>query len=243
MFQFGSCPRCQSELSDERLSFQPIVCGHCGYTPNMVQKTDETKFEKRFLKVGIGIALALGVGFVQAASWDKHAVSIIPLKIKQFTAMASQADLSKIAEICIERLKHDCVESALASKAFNGDNESFADLGKYQARRMKKSNAVQSFTKYFQNGGQDLEATYQFAKVLGETGQADQSAATYKKVLEAKPETLQITVVQNYVKMLVAHGRSAEAIVVIDEIRKSSTSANMFMETEYKTLKLSQASR
>jgi len=241
MFQFGACPRCQNELSSERLAFQPLVCNHCGFTANAIDTKVEQQFEKRFLKIGIVVALFLGLGFVQAANWDQYALEIIPLKIKEITGTASTSDLSRIAEICVERFKHDCVESAYASKGHKGDNEAFADLGKYQARRGKKQDALKSFTAYFKNGGQDLESAYQFAKVLGETGQTDASITYFESVLKAKPETLQITVMQNYVKMLVANGRAAQALVAIEGTRKSSSTANLFMEPEYQSLKLSRA--
>lgn len=241
MFQFGACPRCQSELSGDRMAFQPLICNHCGFTANAVQSKAEQQFERRFLKVGLAIALALGLGFVQAANWDEYALEIIPLKIKELTGTASASDLSRIADICVARLKHDCVESAYAAKGSAGDNEAFAALGKYQIRRGKTREAQKTFTAYFRNGGRDLESAYQFAKVLGETGQIDASAGYFESVLKAKPETLQITVIQNYVKMLVANGRAAQALMLIEETRKSSSTASLFMDTEYQSLKLSRA--
>lgn len=243
MFQFGSCPRCQSELSPERLQFQPIVCDVCGYTHNTLDNQVTRQFEKRFIKVSMILASVLTMGFLQAATWDKYAVEIIPLKLKQLIGMTSGSDLNRIAQICMERLRHDCVETAFASRGYQGDNEAFADLGKYQVRRQKRQDAMASFQRYFQNNGQDLEAMYQFAKVLGDAGQVDQAIAYYDQVLKAKPDTLQITVTQNYVKMLTNHGRAAQALALIDGIRKTGSSASLFMETEYKSLKLQQAAR
>lgn len=236
MFQFGSCPRCQSNIPDERLSGQPVICQACGFTSDSNDQKLDNSFENRFIKVAILTAFAIVVGFLQTASWDKFALEIIPLKIKQIGGFASNQNLIRISEICSIRLKHDCVESAYADLANQGQTEFLADLGKYQVRRGNKTGAVQTLRQYFNQGGLDLEASYQFAKVLGETGQVDLSVNYYDQVLKAKPEVLQVSVTQNYVKMLINNGRRDQAMNLIKSIRKTSPTASMFMEEEFKSL-------
>lgn len=237
MMQFGLCPRCQIEIPKERLEQSPLICPICGYSHSPTNMRVNDLLERRFIKTAIGVALALIVAFVQTATWDKYALEIIPLKLKQFTGLANQDDLQQIAKICLERKRHDCVETAYVSLAQSGENEFFAELGKYQARLGKLADAKTSFAQYFNHGGLDLEASYQFAKVLGQSGQVDQSASYFDHVLKSKPDTLQVTVTQNYVRMLLNNGRKDQALKIIQSIRKTSPSASLFMEEEFRQLK------
>ena len=236
MLQFGACPRCQTQIPEDRMGQNPIVCAACGFVSNNHDKKLDQHLESRFVKVAFLTAIGLILGFLQTASWDKYALEIIPLKIKQFTGMASNDNMVRIAQICSKRLKHDCVETAYASLAHRGQNDYFAELGKYQVRRGNKNAALQSLGQYFKQGGSDLDATYQYAKVLGDAGKADEATTYFDSIIKAKPETLQITVVQNYVKMLVNNNRRVEALKLIRDTRKSSSSASMFMEEEFKQL-------
>jgi tetratricopeptide (TPR) repeat protein len=236
MLQFGMCSRCQTEIPEDRLSQRPVVCPTCGFTHNSQEVKAEIQFERRFIKVAVGLALAMILGFIQTATWDKFALEIVPLKIKSGIGMASPTDLKRIVQICLERFRHDCVESAYADLANQGDIEALADLGKFQVRRRNNQNALQTFTQYFKRGGLDLEASYQYAKVLGEVGQTEQSASYFDHVLKARPETLQVTVTQNYVRMLINNGRRDQALKLINSIRKTSPTASMFMQDEYKSL-------
>ncbi|MBX7231915.1 MAG: hypothetical protein K1X29_07490 [Bdellovibrionales bacterium] len=236
MLQFGVCPRCQEQIDSERLGFNPVICSQCGFTDNATDIREDIRFEKRFIKVAILVAFLFTVGLLQSASWDKFALSIIPLKIKQMTHTASMEDLTQIIGICKERLKHECVESSLSQMAEKGNLEALAELGKYQMKLKKTKLATQSFNHYFKQGGLDLEASYQFAKALGELGEVDLASNYYDQVLKARPEALQITVTQNYVKMLVNNKRNDQALNLIKTVRSSSPSASLFMEDEYKTL-------
>lgn len=233
---FGTCPRCQSELSESRKSGTPVVCQACGFTPNLVEKQFVNKLENSFIKRAILLSAILLGSLMQAASWDQYALEIIPLKVKQFTGMANREDLNQIAKICLAKFKFDCVETAYAQMADQGDNESLAELGKFQVRRGKIREANSTLASYFSHGGLDLEASYQFARVLSQVGQVDKAAQYFDQVLAAKPDTLQVTVTQNYVKMLINNGRGDQAKKLIESVRKTSTSASLFMDEEFKSL-------
>lgn len=232
----GFCPQCHSDVLPERLSNEPIVCQECGYTNNKNDYLQDRKLEKSFIKVAIGISILIVVSFIQMAIWDRYAIEIVYLQTIDAIGFTDEADLQKIATICEERRRHSCVEEALYGSAIRGNMESWAKLGKFQMKREKFSAAADSFKHYFALGGLDLEASYQYARSLGATGQVDQAVAYYDQVLKAKPETLQVTVTQNYVKLLLNNGRADQARTLIDGIRKSSPSAALFMEAEFQTL-------
>lgn len=236
MLQFGLCRRCQIEIPENRMHQNPVICPNCGYSQNTSEMLAEVRFERRFIKVAVTLALVMSVAFVQAATWDKYALEIIPLKIKQTLGMSSQGDLLRITQICRERLRHDCVETALAELSRQGHIEALAELGKFQFRRLKKDLAAQTFAQYFQRGGLDLEASYQYARVLGEIGQTDRSVSYFDHVLKSRPDTVQISVTQNYVRMLINNGRRDQAKRLIESMRKTSPSAALFMDEEFKRL-------
>lgn len=234
--QFGMCGRCQTEIPEDRLSQRPVVCPTCGFSHNPQEIKAEIQFERRFIKLAVGLAIAMVAGFVQTATWDKFALEIIPLKMKSAIGMANSTDLNRIVQICVERRRYDCAENAYADLAAQGNVEAIADLGKFQVRRGRTQYALQSFTEYFNRGGLDLEASYQYAKVLGAVGQTDKSVTYFETVLKGRPETLQVTVTQNYVRMLMNNGRRDQALKLIQGIRKTSPTANMFMQDEFKSL-------
>jgi tetratricopeptide (TPR) repeat protein len=236
MFQFGTCPRCKSDIDEKRLASNPVICQACGFTPNVAGRRVAAQIERKFLKTSLAITFVLVAGFIQAVNWDRYAVEIVPLKIKQWTHTASTMDLMRINLVCRERLKHDCVESALSDMSQSGQLEALAELGKYQAKRGRKAQAANSLAQYFSQGGLDLEANYQYAKVLSELGQIDQAASRFDQVIKARPETLQITVTQHYVHMLMNNGRRDQALALIKGVRGTSPEASLFMETEFKAL-------
>jgi hypothetical protein len=61
--------------------------------------------------------------------------------------------------------------------------------------------------------------------------------------LAAKPGILQVTVAQNYVKLLVGAGRLDQALNVIDRIRKKGENASQFMDSEYKVIREKMSTR
>lgn len=237
--QFGTCPQCKMEVSKDRLSQAPIVCNHCGYTDRQSTRVQDEVIYKSFMKTSIALCLTLVVGFIQAVNWDKYSLEIVLLKGKELSGLASLTEYKRMVQICNERKKWDCVESALTSaysKSPQTELETLAELGQLQFKRGKFREAAGSFATYFQQGGLNLDATYDYARALSEVGQSEQASQVYSQILQAKPETLQITVAQNYIRHLMKNQKNMEAKKVLEDIRKSGTNANMFMEKEYQQL-------
>ena len=112
-------------------------------------------------------------------------------------------------------------------------------------KRAKYNEAAQSFYKFFQKGGNDLEASYSYAKALAQLGQVDEATKYFEQVLAARPDVLQVTVVQNYVKLLVEHKRYDQGLKLIKDIRSKGPEYTSFMDAEFKTIQqnLTTASR
>lgn len=233
MLEFGSCPRCQMEIAPERKQSHPVVCNHCGYMPTNNEQLSEMKTENRFMKVAIGFSVFAVASFLQVVTWDKYSTEIIPLKIKEIAGMTSADDQERLAEICMDLKKYSCVETNYIRTA-RSDQSKLVRLGHFQMKLQKYNEAAQSFYAFFQGGGQDIEASYNYAKTLAQLGQVDDAVKYFDQVLASKPDTLQVTVVQSYVRLLMDHQRYEQAKKLMDDVRKSSETAGLFMESEYK---------
>lgn len=229
------CPRCQQDFPEDRRNSVVVVCSSCGWTPADSNKSVDQSLHKKFGIIATGIAIFFTAGFIQTVEWDNHAFEVIPLKVKQTLGAASSEDLSRIGEICIERSKLACTEQAFKEMA-QRNPEDYARLGKFQFQRGLFKDSAWAYSKYFEKNGQDIEARYYFARSLGEIGQVDDAVAQYDYVLSTKPETLQVTVIQHYVKMLMNNQRFDQAKALIDTVREKSATNAYFMNDEFKRI-------
>jgi tetratricopeptide (TPR) repeat protein len=143
------------------------------------------------------------------------------------------ADAEAKAEICMDLKKWDCVETEYLTIAQSNPPQ-YIRAGGFQMKRAKYNEAAQSYYKFFQSGGQGLEASYNYAKALAELGQVDEAVKYFDQVLAAKPDTLQVTVVTNYVKLLMKHQRYDQAKVLIQKVRtEAGPTAESFMTAEF----------
>lgn len=201
------------------------------------------------------VTTALG-GFVIAALmqiyfWDKYSLDIIPLTVKEVVGATSPADWEEKATICTNLKKWDCVEAQYL-KAAQYDKQKYVRLGRFQYDRKNYAKAARSFAIYFSGSdnltgvlkGEDVETALIHAKALTELNQSEEAAKYYEKVLEAKPDQMQVSVIHGYVKMLFKNGKYGRARVLIEDVRKHSSTAAQFMEAEYQQIrKLRTASR
>lgn len=230
----ASCRRCKNEIPESQDFIGPVVCPSCGWTSDHKNKEIQNSINKRFIKFStIFSVLAIGV-FIQTVNWDTHFISIIPLQIKNTLGMMSTSDVAEMAAICVERKNADCVEDLYSSLAKRDSQniEHLASLGSIQFRRGKIRTAAATLNQYFAKGGLSLEASYIYARSLGQLGQIDSASSYYQHVLNAKPEVLQISVAQNYVNLLMQNQRLEQARSVLEDIRAKGASAAGFMETD-----------
>lgn len=236
MLEFGACPRCKLDISEQRRKQVPTICNHCGFSGSDKVEKHSVAGERNVIKVFSTLAILFVASYIQLANWDNHSLDIIPLKIKEATGTLSTADNEQYAQICMELKKWDCVETEYSLVAKQDPNQ-ILRLANFQMKRAKYNEAAQTFYSFFQNGGNDLEASYSYAKALAQLGQVDEATKYFDQVLAARPDVLQVTVVQNYVKLLMDHQRYDQAKKLIVDIRKLGPTADMFMETEFKHIK------
>lgn len=233
------CARCSQSVAQERLNTEVVVCNHCGFTNDHREIEFRASQEKAFVKFIAIVGIVLITGFIHLVEWDQHFFTIIPLKMKQMVGLASNEDLRKIVQICEVRLRHSCVQQALADlgKRDPKDADVMLQLGEILRKTGQTAQAVAAYKEHFNRGGNSSEAAYQLAKIYEFSGQYNEAKEYYSRALLARPEVLQVTVIQNYVDMLIKLGESKDARGIIEDVRKKNgPSAHYFMAKEYDSI-------
>jgi tetratricopeptide (TPR) repeat protein len=236
MIHIHVCPRCHQEVSEERRNSIPAVCDSCGFVLSGREGLAGQQEERRMFITVLAVSVALVLTFMQVVAWGSHSLEAIPLQVSHWLRISSPAQLERLVQISFELKKYDLTESAYVDLA-RVDHASYLRLAKFQMSRAKYQEASESFRRYFaDNKVEDLDAHYLYARALGEVRQVDESSQHFEYVLRAKPGVRQVTVLQNYVKMLAQNGRLDRARKVIEHERTRDKTASMFMETEYKVI-------
>lgn len=235
MLELGGCPRCHHEISSERKLASPVVCDTCGFVITSSVEEQQDHMDKRFTRLAFGLAFVMVAGFMQLSIWDTHAIEVIPLQVKELLGTSSNQDIEQFADICMDRKKLDCVEKEY-TRLGDRDPSQLLRLGKFQMQRAHYTEAVNTYRTFFSKGGIDLEGSYQFARALGQVGMVDEAAKYYDYVLGAKPDVLQVTVIQNYVRLLMDAQRFDKAKQLIQDVRSKSAASAYFMDDEFKKI-------
>ena len=236
MLEFGACPQCKLDISEERKKITPFICNHCGFTSSNDEKV-QNQVERKSIIAFVIVSILIVATHIQLANWDKHSLSIIPIAAKEVLGATSTQDWETKSEICMDLKKWDCVEAAYINVA-KEQPEKWQRAGDFQMKRALYNNAAQSYYSFFQAGGQNLDVSYNYAKALAQLGKVDEAIQYFDQVLAAKPDVLQVTVIQNYVKLLMDHQRYDQAKVLISKVRKDSGPAGeSFMDDEFKKIK------
>lgn len=236
MKNLGHCPRCQSQIEKKRLQAGIEICQACGWSSSEGDHRVQKGLEKRFIVFALLLSALVVAAFVQSVTWDQFAVKIIPLKAKQYSGQASSEELREIIRICKIRQHQGCVEQAHKQWAQlePANLEALAALGNTYRRNKKNEKAVQAFVKYFAQGGTDIQVAYEFAQVLGATGRVEDAKKYYFFVLNSKPDSIQITVLQKFVDLLVEQNSYAEAKALIEQFREKGS--GFYLDPRYQQI-------
>lgn len=239
MLSYGSCPRCQNDIGNDRLNESVVICPHCGWSDNKSYKKAQGKVDRRFIVYSMTISLLLSLAFIHLVTWDKHSVAVIPLQAKIYALGATATDYRDYAEICWDRGHPECVETSYRRiiETNPNDLEAWAKLGQILRLGKKDIPALNAYKQYFERGGVNPAIGYEYAQVLSRNNQLDEAIRYFQFALNSKPEMLQVTISQEFVRMLKNSGRLEEAKKVIEDIRTRGKNTAHFMETELKQIK------
>jgi tetratricopeptide (TPR) repeat protein len=207
---------------------QSDVCGACGHVLSNNQSDYDSKTAKNVMVYLLFFAIVVVTVFFQVRNWDRHAISVIPLQIKAAIGALNVQDLEERAAMCLERRYYDCTEEDYTGVAnATRDPKMILRLGKFQISREKYADAARTFQAYFQVGGNDMSAQISYAKALGQIGNIDEASNWYERILAAKPDVVQVTVIQNYVKLLLAANKTERAKELVAFVQENANSGFM----------------
>lgn len=192
----GVCPRCAQRIELERKREAVVVCSACGFVQSSSEHRLAETSHRKFVNVGVGLCLFFVAALVQISVWDNYCLEVIPLQIKEMTGMSQDKDFERMAQICLERKRLNCVETQYAHLS-KKDPKQLLRLGKLQMSREHYQDAVKTYKNYFKGGQKDLEATYNFAKALGQVGQIEEARKHYLYILNSRPDAILHAAAQN----------------------------------------------
>ena len=222
-----TCPRCQLEVTQERLNAIPAVCGSCGYI--LSSHNSQTKLEKNAerwnMRIVVGASAALLVGFMHLASWGSHAIEVRWLQARDLIGFATVANMERMAAICEELKKPRCVEYTFRRQA-QIDITRSSQLAQYLIDRKKFTEAAESLKPYVYAKAKtpDFLALGLYAQALGQSGHIDEATHFYERIMTSRQKdarSMKKTMLQNYVRDLARAKRHSQAQAVIIRMRRA----------------------
>ncbi len=194
----------------------------------------DAKLERHNLRFVLSFSALLVFAFVQVATWGDHALEIRWIQVADKTGLASVEQLERMAKICVELKKRDCVEYAYLRQS-QMDKRNAVRLAEFQMSRGKYREALGSLKTYVASNKQDFRALMVYAEALTEVGRFDEAAQYYEYII-SKAQTLPNEAVKNYVKCLARAKRYQQAQNVIYKVKKTYPGTTGFMDGELRVL-------
>ena len=224
-----NCKVCGSKL---KKSGQTVFC-QCGWHASNNHKS-LTRLNQKAIKGIVAVSFALMLGVAYLGSWGSSSLSIIPLKIAQWTNSLDEASFTKLKNACMRLKKYDCVEGAYASLYKSSrDLQALSELAHFQYRRKDFHSAVQTYRLYFKNQGRDITAAYNFARLLEKNSNTVDAEKYYKFALVARPDVIQVTVMRSYIDLLVKTGQVKKARKELVDFKPTLKRAGSLVQQEY----------
>ncbi len=230
------CPLCFSQIHADRIVGINAYCS-CGHVVQVSYSSKDQDTNGASLSLIVFTLLMVGA-IIHAINWDTYFFKIIPLKVKQLAGLAKAHELKEIAQICNFRKKNNCEVQAL-EKAYSinvGDSESLLRIGEIYTTTNNYFMAAKTYALYFQNGGKDETARYQYARSLGETGQVSDAKKQFHYILRSNNKTPQFRVARSYVELLIKNQDYKTAKGIIEQYRRAGPSSALFLEKEWKAI-------
>lgn len=221
-------------MTDTGHNSLPSLCTACGYIPPKKATALDRKIERSNLKIIIGISLAVLVGFSQLTVWGDSAFEIRWVQFRDLVGFSSVQSLERMAEICSELKKRDCVEHAYLRQS-QLDKRNIWRLAEFQISRHKFKEAVNTLKNHVAKEKSDTRAMMMYANALTELKRFDE-AVKYYEYLISKSQSLPAEAAKYYVKCLARAKRYQQAQNVILKIRKTYPGTPRFMDGEYRVL-------
>ncbi|MGH1467433.1 MAG: tetratricopeptide repeat protein [Bdellovibrionales bacterium] len=221
MLQQEICPDCGDLIPAERMDEEMVVCT-CGYTKSMSQSRFESKRNKTSSYVIIFLSLFLMASFIHTAKWGKESVQVTPLEVSRALGTISPDQALTLGDMSLE--KNFLLQAEEMYDIFLQKNPEDVDanqkMGMLLFRQKKFVEAAVYLEKYFLGGGDEQITLFSYGKALTETQDLGNAEDVFLKLIKAKPEMYQITVVQALVDLYIAQDKLVEAKQFISSLIK-----------------------
>lgn len=221
MLQQEICPDCGDLIPAERMDEEMVVCT-CGYTKSMSQSKFESKRNKKSSYVIIGLSLFLMASFIHTAKWGKESVKVTPLEVSRVFGTISSDQALALGDMSLEKNFLSQAEEmyGIFLQKNPDDIEANQKMGMLLFRQKKFTEASVYLEKYFLGGGDEQITLFSYGKSLTETQDLGNAEDVFLKLIKAKPEMYQITVVQALVDLYIAQDKLVEAKQFISSLIK-----------------------
>lgn len=232
----GFCPACASQVPTNRILGGTAVC-RCGWTSNESQTKKDLQLQKKTIIVYMVFATVVLLGYAHLLNWGAYAFGIPFLKAAQAVDVVSASGLETIIEACYANAKWSCVDQAhLDLFRKTGNPETLARLARFQIRTNRLPQAAATFEDYARAGGQDANASFDYAQLLEKSGQSAQALEWYGKAVDNSQERLPVRAMTGLLRLLKSDGRYQEAYDRLVAFQKSSGNGTEFFGGELKEL-------
>lgn len=231
----STCKQCHKPIDTE---MAVAVCSNCGWSDKKSEKLFDRKSYRIFAVVSILLSILLVTTYYYTLFWGSFSLQTAPLQIKGILKKITPTELAQLADICHKRQNQQCRIKTLSEiiKLEPENQDRWGNLANAYRQNKKYDYAIDSYARYFGLDGKDLMHAYNYAHLLSEDGKYDDAKKYYEYVLQAKPETLQITIAREYVETLMKMEANDEALAFLNQTRASGDNAKFFMDKEYEIL-------
>ena len=221
MFQQEICPDCGTLIPAERTDEEMMVCT-CGYTHSKSQVEFEKKRNKASSYVIVFLSLFLMASFIHTAKWGKDSVKVTPLELSRLFGTISAEQALALGDMSMDKSFFDQAKNmySIYVSANPEDLEGRKKLGMLLFRQKNFTEAAEQLEPYFLNGGDDEIVLFSYGKSLTETQDLGPAEEVFLKLIGAKPEMYQITVVQALIDLYIEQGKLVEAKTFLSSLIK-----------------------
>lgn len=221
MLQQEICPDCGELIPAERMDEEMVVCP-CGHTRSLSQKNFDKKRNKKASYTIIAMALLFVSGFIHTSKWGQDSVKVTPLEVSRVFGTISPEQALILGDMSVDKKFLIQAEQmySIYLEANPEDVEANKKMGMLLFRQKKFSESVSYLEKYFLGGGEEQITLFSLGKALVESQELGEAEDVFKKMIAAKPETYQITVVQALVDLYIAQDRLQDAKKFISTLIK-----------------------
>ena len=224
-----NCPVCASSL---KKAGHTVFCD-CGWHKSL-NKKEQMGVQKKIAKGLVIAGISLMGAVVYVGNWGSSSLSIIPLKAQQWTGQMNEKSFARMKSVCLQLKKYGCVEQAHRSYfRSSGDLQALEELGEFQYRRKKFTQAGKTYAQYFSQKGQGVKPAYNYARVLEKAGQTDHALSYYEYALKSRAGVVQITVMRSYLNLLVKSGQVSKAKAELLKFKPLLKTAGSLVQQEY----------